>query len=176
MRGHVPARALWSSAVWLLVIGVAAILLVSSAAAQTEVVTNDPKPEATAPTEELTVPPTSDPGTGGIVASPPSTEPSATEPAEEGEIPGDSEGVPTEESDNEGVAPAVVVVVLRTADGGSVSDRTTVCVSEICQPVGAVASGTKIEFERVIQGWQDISVFNAGPYDDGFSSVSVRPG
>jgi len=178
-----PVRLLWTSAVCLVAIGFAAILLVSPAAAQTEEAGGDPKPEETVPsgpgpTEVATTPPTDDngTGTGGIVVTPPPTEPIATEPVEEGEIPDNPEGVPTEERDNEGIAPAVVVVVLRTADGGSVSDRTTVCVSEICQPVGAVASGTKIEFERIVQGWHDISVVDAGSYEDGFSSVAVRPG
>jgi len=176
-----PSRLLWASAVYLVAMGFAAILLVSSTAAQTEGAVGDPKPEETVPsgpgpTEEPTTPPTNGTGTGGIVVTPPPTEPTATEPVEEGEIPDNPEGVPTEERDNEGIAPAVVVVVLRTADGGSVSDRTTVCVSEICQPAGAVASGAKIEFERIVQGWHDISVVDAGPYEDGFSSVAVRPG
>jgi len=185
MRGMQPSRLLWASAVYLVAMGFAAILLVLSAAAQTEGTVGDSKPEETVPsgprpTDEPATPPTNDPGagtgTGGIVVTPPPTEPTATEPVEEGEIPDNPEGVPTEERDNEGIAPAVVVVVLRTADGGSVSDRTTVCVSEICQPVGAVASGTKIEFERIVQGWHDISVVDAGSYEDGFSSVAVRPG
>lgn len=181
MRGIEPARALWLSVVCLVTIGITAMLMASSAMAQTEAPSGDAKPEETVqsspgPTVELTAPPTGDPGTGGIVVSPPPTEPVATEPVDEGETPDEPEGVPTEDSDNEGVAPAVVVVVLRTADGGAVSDRTTVCVSEICQPVGAVASGTKIEFERIIQGWQDVSVVDAGPYENGFSSVSVSPG
>ncbi|MDQ3657001.1 MAG: hypothetical protein M3457_18245 [Chloroflexota bacterium] len=178
-----PSRLLWASAVCLLAMGFAAILLVPSAEAQTEGTVGGPKLEETVPsgpgpTEEPTPPPTNDPGTGtgGIVVTPSPTEPTATEPVEEGEIPDNPEGVPTEERDNEGIAPAVVVVVLRTADGGSVSDRTTVCVSETCQPVGAVASGTKIEFERIVQGWHDISIVDAGSYKDGFSSVAVRPG
>lgn len=177
MRGMKPAQALWLSVVCLVTIGIAAMLMASSAMAQTETPPGDVKPGETVQSSPgPTVPPTGDLGTGGIVVSPPPTEPTATEPVEEGEIPDETEGVPTDETDNEGVAPAVVVVVLRTADGGSVSDRTTVCVSEICQPVGAVASGTKIEFERIIQGWQDISIVDAGPYENGFSSVSVRPG
>lgn len=176
MRAMRPARLLWAGAVCLLAIGFAAILLGSPAAAQTEVPTGDPKSEGTVSSDPTpTVEPTRDPGSGGIVVSPEPTEPIATEPADAVETPGDPEGVPTE-GNNEGIAPAVVVVVLRTADGGSVSDRTTVCVSEICQPVGAVGSGTKIEFERIVQGFHQISVVDAGPYEDGMSSISVRPG
>jgi len=162
-------------------LGLAVVLLVSTAAAQTEPAENGVKAEETVPadsrpTEAATVLPTQDPPSGGIVGPAPTQEPTATEPDDVEGAPGESEGEPTEETENEGVAPAVVVVVLWTADGGSVSDRTTVCVSEICQPVGAVASGTKIEFERIVQGWHEIAVFDAGSYEDGFSSVSVRPG
>ncbi len=176
MRSMRPARVLRASAVCLLAMVFAAIVLGASAIAQTEVPTGDPKPEETVSSDPTTtVEPTRDPGSGGIVVSPEPTEPIATEPAEEVESPGDTEGVPTE-GNNEGIAPAVVVVVLRTADGGPVSDRTTVCVSEICQPVGAVGSGAKIEFERIVQGFHQISVVDAGPYEDGISSVAVRPG
>jgi hypothetical protein len=175
-----PARLRWASAVCLIAMGVMAFLIGSPVAAQTEGTVGESKVEGTAatsgPTEAATAPATNDPGTGGIVVSPAPTEPVATEPVEEGENPGEPEGVPTEDGNNEGVAPAVVVVVLWTADGGSVSDRTTVCVSEICQPVGAVSSGTKIEFPRIAQGWHDISVVDAGAYENGFSSVSVSPG
>ncbi len=168
MRGIKPVRAFWASVACLVGPAIAAILLVSPAMAQLEGAVGEP-----------TVVPTSDTSSGGIVG-----DPAPTEPARPEETPGGSEGMPTEapreeptaQPDNEGIAPAVVVVVLSTADGGPVSDRTTVCVSEICQPVGAVGSGTKIEFERIVQGWHEIVVFDAGPYEDGFSSVAVRPG
>lgn len=176
MRGVNPARPLWACTLCPVAFGIMAILAIltaSTASAQTEMPEGNVRPEETVPagpdpTEEPT-----QPGTGGIVVTPPPTEPTATE---EGENPGESEGLPPPTPDNEGIAPAVVVVVLWTADGGSVSDRTTICVGEICQPVGAAPSGSKIEFERIVQGWQEISVSGAGAYEDGFSSVAVRPG
>ncbi len=184
MRGANPARSFWAGAACLLAIGIMAILAtatLSTASAQTGIVQGDIRPEETAPagpnpTEEPSEPVPTQPGTGGIVVTPPPDEPTPTEPTGEGENPDENEGPPPPTPDNEGVAPAVVVVVLFTADGGSVSDRTTVCVGEICQPVGAAPSGAKIEFERIVQGWQEISVSGAGAYEDGFASVAVRPG
>ncbi|MBA3276956.1 MAG: hypothetical protein H0T72_14335 [Chloroflexia bacterium] len=184
MRGIKPVRGFWASVACLLGLGIAAILLVSPVMAQIEGAVGESTVADMTPASEPTLVPTSDSSTGGIVGDPPPTDPAPTEPVRPEETPDGTEGMPTEEPreeptaqpDNEGIAPAVVVVVLVTADGGPVSDRTTVCVSEMCQPVGAVRSGTEIEFERIVQGWHDISVFDAGAYEDGFSSVAVRPG
>ncbi len=179
MRGVHPARSLWACAVCLVTIGIMAILATataSTASAQTEMPEGNVRPEETVPAGPDPAEEPTQTGTGGIVVTPPPTESTPTEPAGEGENPDESEGLPPPTPDNEGVAPAVVVVVLFTADGGSVSDRTTICVGEICQPVGAAPSGSKIEFERIVQGWQEISVSGAGAYEDGFSSVAVRPG
>lgn len=170
MQAMRPARWLWVWVGSLLALGFAALLLVSPAAAQTETAMDEPRADETPATAVSTE------GSGGIVPSTP--EPTATEPGKgEEEVPVTPEGQqPTETPDNEGVAPAVVVVVVWTADGGPTSDRTLVCVSEICQPVGAVGSGSKIEFERIVQGWHEVSVTDAGAYANGFGSVAVRPG
>ena len=84
--------------------------------------------------------------------------------------------VVTPEPTREGVAPGTVLLVVWTSTGAPLPAGATACVGNLCQPIGGGPNGMKIEFERVEQGWNDISVTNASPFADAFSSVNVPPG
>jgi len=141
---------------------VAAILLALGAAPASAGNPVEPGPTATIPATATTEPTKTDP--------PP--DPTATTPAGGGivvETP-----TPTEEQGS--IAPGFVTVVVWTSDGGPLPGSTTICVGRLCQPGGGLSSGTKIVFDRVDAGWNDVSVRGGAPYGDASASVQVVQG
>jgi hypothetical protein len=177
MRKDTHIQAWITRILFVIGMGIAVLAITSSAAAQTEVpptestatevpgtevpVTPEPtkpepsKPEPTKPDEATMEPTATQPGSGGIVVTPPAATSTAT--------PG-------------GVAPGSIVVVLWSSDGGPIPAETTICIRNGCQATGQIPSGTKVGFDDADQGWHDVSVQNATGYADTGGSVKVDPG
>ena len=107
--------------------------------------------------------------------------PPLTETPAETAVPDTTQGggvVPSPtEIEHDGVAPGQVDLVIVTSDGGMLPAGTTACVGDVCQTLSSdAASGFKWRFERMKEGWQEITVRGAASYDGAVSSVRVAPG
>jgi hypothetical protein len=176
MRGSRSLGPLLASILCMIAVGLSALMLAQPAAAQsggfvpggTETPPTEVRPTDVPATDipDVEPQPTEVPG-GGIV---PTEEPDS--PTAEPTVVAEN---PTEEPDRDGVAPSTVVVILWSSDGARIPVDTTVCVHTICQSAGSLGSGTKLTFDDIAQGWQNVSVRSAAPYGDASTSVKVVP-